>query len=255
MLIKNIALFLLITILSSCASAQINREAAITVRLEKIKPDDFFLKEKKINHPFIFEENELQNILNSLFFSERTGFSSWGDERKLFAAEDLGKITNSLKKGLESAKPDEIVVFEVGTIDGRTEGEVFVSGALNLRFNRINGIPFSVEREATGMPPRGEFSYSSDNYKIIPHIAHAYFISKEFFGKEFKHLNWVIAAGNTNDTLQTGAVPPQPAISPPKTKEGVTIPERLRVLKDLNDKGLISEGDYERKKKEILDSL
>ncbi|MBI3814564.1 MAG: SHOCT domain-containing protein [Nitrospinae bacterium] len=229
----------------SCASAHINKEGEIKVRLEKIKSDDFSLKEKK----------ELENILNSIFFSERTGFSNWGEEKQLFVAEESGKIANAVIKGLEAAKPDEMVIFEIKSANGETSVEVFVSESLNLRFNSVNGIPFSIEREATGLPPRGEYSYSSDNYKVIPHINHTYFLSKGIFGKEGKHLNWVIIANDKKEIPSAVTPPPQPTISTPQTKEGLTIQERLEVLKDLKEKGLISESDYERKKKEILDSL
>lgn len=252
MLIKNIALLLFISIIASCASANINKEADIKVRLEKIRADDFSLKGKNLNHPFVIKEKAIADILNSIYFSERTGFFGWGEERHLFDSKEIERIAAPVKKGLEEARSDEIVVFEIEAPNGKTSGEVFVLDSLNLRFNSINGIPFSVEREATGMPPRGESSYSSDNYKVIPRIAHAYFSSKEIFGKEVKHLNWVII--NTNK-IETPAAIPQSPVSTPKTKEEATISERLQILKDLRDKGLISEDDYERKKKEILDSL
>ncbi len=136
-------------------------------------------------------------------------------------------------------------------------GQIFAThNKLNWRFSKIRGIEFG---------DKGFGSWGTTTWRLVPQSGQTYHTTKRFLGTRTDE-NWIMAdlqlpqtsrrvLRHRSSNQQAHGSPP--AASPPRTPPTATDPEleqKLRALKQFHDKGLIDDRDYERKKKELLDS-
>lgn len=210
------------------------------------------------DHPVRLTSDRLTAILASLEIR-----TSDGDKPKpLFTAAAVQSIAPHLLRGLMEASPAEDVTFAViglhdtlyglGKTPKVTTGRVFYWAG---RFNLIIGLAHQEvrdreDRRLSPFTPGSRQKALQGEWEILPHPGQQ--------GSSLNRKDWVVF----NDAWQTPVAEPAPAATPaaaaqPGMRSNDTrMPaERLTTLKDLRDKGLISEEEYQRKRGQILDGL
>ena len=215
------------------------------VRIERIEegapPND---------QPYAITATQLRTLLEKLE-------SKKGESEPIFNADELADITGPLSTALAKAGPREDVTFAVSGKHGAffqsktvTTGRLFVkNGAVNIVFNEIHG-DFEDRFRATGW--LGPFIPGSRNKPANQSVVATPGVTYGAANRQ----DWIQLAQNT--------VPPAPTsrTSPAATGGSAApadayqdIERRLTLLKGLKDKGLITEQEYNDKRKEILQGL
>ena len=170
------------------------------------------------------------------------------------------EIAPLITKALNWMKADKVLHYEVDTPRGTTAGTIFrANGKINWRFEAINGINFS----NSSFP---EFRGSS--WRLLPKNGQTFSKSHSILGNEQQE-NWIVSSLDLPIKSKRGlklGFPKKTSrnVSSPslERKEPKNLPanhkkfeKHLQFLKDLRDKQLISEDEYEHKKKELLDQF
>ena len=203
------------------------------------------------NHPVKISENEVQAHLREL------DFKYFKDRSKLtpvFSENQIQQIKRLLTKGLNLVNQEKFLHFEIRTPKGKTEGDVFAAGGyIHWRIWIINGVEYSND-------PLG---IRKKTWRLIPvSEGHRYFISSSPAGKKTNQ-NWIMAdliiskyQNNNNffskklkKSSSQSSKDRKPKI---KNKKSISITEKLTLLKQLLDQGLINEDEYNKKKKDIM---
>ena len=211
----------------------------------------------QLSHPLKMPESDVRSHLESLMFEE---LSLFGKEKYVFLPEDIDRIARLLTKALKHVPSHKIIHYELETSGGTTEGDIFASKELiHWRFSSIKGMGFSL-RSYTG--------WGNTNWRMVPQSGQKYHATTNLMGSRAQE-NWVIAKlvpTNANKRLQqknswlsknkikdSSRAPAIEANSPAKISDPA-LEEKLQFLKDLHDKNLIDEKEYDQKRKELLDA-
>jgi hypothetical protein len=210
----------------------------------------------QLSHPLNIPEMEIRSHLESLMFEE---LSLFGKKKYVFLPEDIDRIARLLTKALQHVPQHKIIHYELKTSEGTTEGDIFASKELiHWRFSSIKGMGFSLW-SYTG--------WGNANWRMVPQSGQKYHATTNLIGSRAQE-NWIIAKlvpsktnKNTNikipGILKTKKGPSRaPSIeaeSPAKFSDPA-LKEKLQFLKDLNEKNLIDEKEYDQKREELLDA-
>ena len=233
------------------------------------------------DQPAEFSEEEMRQVLGSLFFS-RHEYVHWSAATRVFSEDDIRILARFFQQAFLEAGPDDVVEFYlpdrsrkllgISSQNLLTRGRCFVEGgAIHFRFDNIQE-----EVKAADERPEEESSRARVAWKLDPQQGQQYEMDKGITG-EYPNPGWIRlelgGLGGQPGLVQTppspkppgppqslapGAPPEKPAVKTQTGAEttGKTVPRaRLRELKQMLDEGLITPQDYERKKKDILDSL
>ena len=219
------------------------------------------ISKMNLNHPIKISEETFRNQLYSLQYEE---LSLLGKNRYAISQADLKDITPILTKAVNRMTPENILVFELETSRGKTVGEIFRTGnRLNFRFDSIKGIDFSSASFGAG----GAISWRGrgTSWRMVPVSGQRYRVTKRFLGTSAQE-NWIVARmplpqiSRRLRKMQRSKVSkaPTPTPSPQKslpTGSNQDLEKKLRFLKDLRNKDLIDDEEYEMKRKELLDTF
>lgn len=243
----------------------------------------------RYEHPATFSSERVGRILAAVGVEEFS-FFKWRDEGALLAGEDAAQLAPKLADGLRKARADQWVYFSVRNTPKRmtfgvvrfSDGIAFVKeGKLNLVFDNIAYVE-NVDTMPSRMDPRD--AKASENVRLAakaPDVRGgppALVAGDRWLGHE--RSNWLVfdlspAAATppepppvaATSAAPAAAAPPLAATAPaavaaaPATAAAAPAAapadpeERLRRLKDLRDKGLITADEYEKKRQEILKGL
>lgn len=216
------------------------------------------------DHPYSISDEDLKTVLSKL------QVKILGVEEPLFNEEELNDVTPSLSQGLINARTDQDVTFAVVGKHGASRFNTAISGRLfikndqlNIIFNEVRG-EFEPEFRSLGVVR--PFLPGSRNKPSQVTISTSADISYPTSGRR----DWVAIAANAipNTTpvprspqkaapaaapASVAPAPVSPSTSP--TPDYQDIEKRLTVIKDLKQKGLITEQEYDQKRKEILKNL
>ena len=188
--------------------------------------------------------------MKRLAFQERT--IAWSGKKRVFSNQEIKVLSSLIARQFRKAHRNQRVLFRVRSPSGKNLvlGDTFVtSRGLHWRFTRINGI----KREI------GDFSIMGDTWRLVPLKGQAYQTHQPHKNLVQKITNWILFTRfrpEPSRILQEPADPPPPGTQerePPSS--GETIEHRLRILESLKRDGLITPEEYERKRRQILDSL
>jgi len=217
------------------------------------------IEKMHLNHPIKISEEEFKNHLYSLQYEE---LFLLGKKKYVISLKDVDEITHILTKAVNHLTPNNILVFELETPRGITRGEIFSTGNnINFRFDSIKGTQFSGT----------SFSRSVGTvWRLVPVKGQKNKVVKRILGSAVKG-NWIVASmtlpqksrrllkGKKNQRQKPQAPQtspsPQPAPSNPSVNNDHELEKKLKFLKDLRSKDLIDDEEYERKRKELLDSF
>ena len=209
--------------------------------------------ENSNDHPYEISAGKIGSILSSLQYSEKI-FLKWEEKGPLFDEIEVKRIAAPISQALGRAGKNQWVSFEVNSLRRRlifktrmmTSGWVWIKdGKLHLVIGNFRYELDQEGSEAYRGDPRLHFSMESSRidkgeYNGPPPVEE----NTKYLHKE--HLNWTVV------DLQTFTP------SQKKTEEAaprMSAEERLEQLKKLFDKGLITQEEYEAKRKEILEEL
>jgi hypothetical protein len=202
-------------------------------------------------------ESDVRSHLEALMFEE---LSLFGKEKYVFLPEDIDRIARLLTKALKHVPSHKIIHYELETSLGTTKGDIFASKELiHWRFSSIKGMGFSL-RSYTG--------WGNTNWRMVPQSGQKYHATTNLMGSRAQE-NWVIAnlapkkttkrpaqknsRLSKNKTTDPSRAPAIAANSPAKISDPA-LEEKLQFLKDLHDKNLVNEKEYDQKRKELLDA-
>ncbi len=211
---------------------------------------------KKLSHPVRISEAEFTNHLLSLRYEE---LSLLGNKKYVFPLEGMAEMARLMTKAVNRLTPDNILAFEQDTPQGTTTGEIFsVGDRLHFKFEKIKGSEFA----------SSSFSgWGGSTWRMAPVKGQGYYTVKKIIGSN-TYENWIVA----DQTLPQKArrllrkrsrpkTPPAamdsiPGPPPASDRNGKNqdLEKKLQFLKELKEKQLIDEREFERKRKELLDT-
>jgi hypothetical protein len=208
-------------------------------------------------------EGEILRQLRSIQYEELALF---GKKRAVFTREQTKRIGRLIAKALNKSSGNKIIYYELDTPDGATEGNVFANGnVLNWRFSSIRGRAFS-NRSFNG--------WGGTNWRLLPGSGQRYHVTGRLLGKVAKE-NWIKVALSRDSAKEfqeekkyRDAAPirkprkqrrvraePSRKQAPTRNNSADTeLEKKLQFLKGLYDKNLVDEEEYNRKRKELLDT-
>ena len=211
----------------------------------------------QLSHPLKISESDVRSHLESLKFEE---LSLFGKEKYVFLPEDIDRIARLLTKALKHVPSHKIIHYELETSGGTTKGDIFASKELiHWRFSSIKGMGFSL-RSYTG--------WGNTNWRMVPQSGQKYHATTNLMGSRAQE-NWIIAKLvptktnkrpkqknsrlSKNKTQVPSKAPTIEANAPAKISDPA-LEKKLKFLKDLYEKNLIDEKEYDEKRKEVLDA-
>ena len=209
----------------------------------------------KLQHPINISQATVLSHLLAIHYEDMSMLSK---EKPVFSREEAAKISPYIAKALNRLNPNNVVYFEIQTPKGVTAAEIFGdNNKLNWKFSMIRGVEFSKKLMAGW----------GNSWRLTLKEGQHYFRIERLIGKKTWE-NWIISDLDTSETDLKPAVNPSP--TPQKQakpapvdshKEENKAPaekkpeleEKLRFLKQLQEKGLIDEDEYKRKRKALVD--
>lgn len=210
-------------------------------------------------------EGEILRQLRSIQYEELALF---GKKKAVFTREQANRIGRLIAKALNKSSGNKIIYYELDTPDGTTEGDVFANGkVLNWRFSSIQGREFS-SRSFNG--------WGGSNWRLLPSSGQRYHSTGRLLGQVAKE-NWIKVALSRDSAREfreekeyRDSAPsrkprkqrrvraePSRKQAPAPTRNNsadTELEKKLQFLKGLYDKNLVDEEEYNRKRKELLDT-
>ncbi len=211
------------------------------------------INKMSFNHPVQLSHAEVHNHMLSLRYEE---LSLMGKKKYVFSSNGLEEVSRILTKALNRVKPDKFVHFVLETASGATEVEVFSTGdKLNWRIHSIRGLKFSSSSFA---------NIGGSYWRLVPRKGQNYHVSKKLIGTSTRD-NWIIAdlkltriargqVKKSSPPSERVRMPSPPTKKPAPASNRENLQQKLQFLKDLRDKELIDKSEYERKRKELIDT-
>jgi hypothetical protein len=289
---KFISLLLLLSLVTGCYSynkkttrksnivgATVNdHNTSVEIREELDEKGDVI--KKNYNHPYYFTAGGLTNILSSIYYTQKSLMLGAKGKKRLYQKEELQIIIPPILSAFSMANDSQdILVFstvdKVLLSDAQSYFSMFISNnELNIVFSDIQNKKSINDGRSFRKSNKSKFKdpfevKRSSRWNLIP-----------MEGQRFApgHQNWLIfdlssnlfgVAGNGNssnnvddNSLKAGArartierkVRTSNNFIEEKQKYQ-DVRDKLKELKVLSSEGLISEKDYELKKKELLNEF
>jgi hypothetical protein len=224
---------------------------------------------KGYDQPWTVYEKEMRGILLSLYFS-RYEYFRWSTSSRVFEEDRVNTLAPFFQRAFLAAGPDDVVEFylpfRTSKLFGLTGETVLTRGWAFVKDHQLNFQFFNMQEPMTGNCPECDESDDQPSiaWKFVPQPGQGYGEEKNILGSDRQDPHWIVmdlaspAQAATpvpaKPTVRTGPDKAPPAAAGPAAGER-EVEDRFEELKNLLDKGLITEKDYEQKKKELLDSL
>lgn len=257
------------------------------VRLESLKEKE--VKELGVTMPYTISEEKMIDILRSLRYSRKAVFTDKEKIRNVYEMEYIDKYAPYIVQALAQAKPNQIVAWSIAQKrplvilrnDRLTQMRMWVAGnELHMDFIKteayLQGDYQAHNMQATRLienskglrivlePQQGQkFGLSSTEELVLDLNADWARISDQLAAEDerieaeekSKKNKKRTAREAKADTDAPAPVSSTPAYVQPSAKDQKNAQARLQELKSLEEKGLISKEDYNKKKEEILQGM
>jgi hypothetical protein len=199
-----------------------------------------------LDHPHMFEPGVLESVMRLLYFTP-VETAAWSNKRPIFPEKNVQEAAPLIRKAFLKAKPYQKIQFRIQTEKGVTAGDAFIlDGALNWIFQLIEDTP-QFDEFYNINEFEGETSWPR-NWVLVLQEGQHYYGSKllpQLAAEKF----WVVMDLPPNSGKSTALQPP----GIPSETEHKSLMERLRLLGELKDEGLISEEDFQGKLRTLVD--
>lgn len=265
---------------SSIVGATINNQNA-SVKIREELDGQGNVIEKNHNHPYYFTGSGLANILSSIYYKQKSLIKASSDKKKLFRKEELQTIIPPIISAFSMATDSQdILVFstsdKVLLADSQSYFSMFISDSdLNIVFSTIQSKknindgrafrksnmakfedPFDVKRSSRwSLVPMGgqRFAPGRQNWLIIDLSSNLFGVASTDNANFSNNTNDISIPSDRSRAIERKVRTGESFIEEKKNYQDVR--EKLKELKVLSDEGLISEQDYELKKKELLNKF
>ena len=255
-LYRTFILVLVSGLISGCASTKEKKlqVKGFTLSYKDKSSAGSFVNKMQLNHPLKISEAEVRNYLRSLVFEE---LSLFGKKKPVFLSHDIDRIGRLLTKAIQRVSSRKIIHYELETPRGATSGDIFASKKyIHWRFDSIKGMGF------TG---RAKTGWGNVNWRMVPQSGQKYQAVQKLLGPQAQE-NWIFAELQPSSKRQKSLGPSKNRMAVPSREPGnnrhspqkgpsdPALEEKLEFLKDLYEKELVDEKEYDQKKKELLDA-
>ena len=265
---------------SSKVGATINDQNTSVEIREELDGQGNVIK-KDLNHPYYFTGSGLANILSSIYYKQKSLIKSSSGKKKLFRKEELQTIIPPIISAFSMATDSQdILVFstsdKVLLADSQSYFSMFISDSdLNIVFSTIQSKknindgrafrksnkakfedPFDVKRSSRwSLVPMGgqRFAPGRQNWLIIDLSSNLFGVASTDNANISDNTNDISIPSDRSRAIERKIRTDKNFIEEKKNYQDVR--EKLKELKVLSDEGLISEKDYELKKKELLNKF
>ena len=257
-----------------------DHNASVEIREELDEKGDII--KKNYNHPYYFTAGGLTNILSSIYYTQKSIMLGTKGRKQLYKKEELQNIIPPIISAFSMANDSQdILIFstsdKVLLADAQSYFSMFVSNnELNIVFSDILNKKSISDGRSFRKSNKSKFKDPFDvkrsgRWNLIP-----------MEGQRFApgHRNWLIidlssslygvaGSGNISNNVNDNDNPLQVGGRERSIERKVRtsnnfieekqkyqdVRDKLRELKILSEEGLISEKDYELKKKELLNEF
>lgn len=226
-------------------------------------------KRGEVSHPCTFNEFQLSQMLAPIRLNKKLVLSKKTEEMDVFEKSNLDWLVPPIVQAFKDAKPNEEVIFSFVTHspkflirdDRLTIVRSWVTGGeLHLVFRKLMAkLPNSYDKlsdvteamnRAQGLRVSLELQQGQQYGKTTDELVLAIPRTEKLAAAEIKPAPLSAVPAQSAPALQPVAAAPQKTVP----DEG-SVAERLKELQRLKDEGLITQKDYEKKKKDILRDL
>ena len=288
---KFISLLLLLSLATGCYSynkktprksnivgATVNdHNTSVEIR-EELDENGNVIK-KNYNHPYYFTAGGLTNILSSIFYTQKNLMLGTKGKQRLYQKAELQVIIPPILSAFSMANDSQdILVFstvdKVLLADAQSYFSMFISNnELNIVFSDIQNKksvndgrsfrksnknkfkdPFEVKRSGRWnlIPMEGQrFAPGHQNWLIFDLSSNLFGVAGN--GSSNNANNNLSQTDSRSRTIERKVRTSNNFIE--KTEKYQDVRDKLKELKVLSDEGLISDEDYELKKKELLNEF
>jgi len=206
-----------------------------------------------LDHPLEMSGEDMETMLESVDYFKPGFFSvtgKEGDTYDLFNKEEIDMMAGPLAEALSKAGPNEWVDFSVYNFRGQaflgnfiiTDGVMFVKdGKLNIAFRNLAVKAAPDSRDINTLDPTESYR---EFRKIVPQS-----------GQDKVAENWLAIDMKTVKQEKEAAEKAEAEAEKKTPTEERSAKERLKELQELYDEGLITEEEYNKKRKEILEEF
>ena len=242
---KTLSLFL-ICFIGACAVFKEERtysKNGLTITLRSLNYLDD-VQNIKFQYPVILSEKTARNHLLSLWHQN---IVSTGKPKPVFSFNEATELAPLFKTALKKVTPGKYIHFKFQSAGGLAEGQVFATAdKIHWRFLRINSRDYSNDPLRIRTPTWKMVRMRGQAYRRTQNVG---------FKKALK--NWIVADINLPFPKQRSQSPatakPSPGNGTQPGTEKSRFKEKLDILQKFLNEGLIDEGEYRRKKEELLD--
>ena len=202
-----------------------------------VDESDRVLYASLLDHPHVFEPGALEAVMRVLYFTP-VETEPWSNKRPIFPEKTVQEAAPFIRKAFLEVKPYRKIQFRIQTEKGVTEGDTFILGdAFHWRFRVIEDSPQF--EEFYNVVEFGSETSWPKNWVLVPQEGQRFYTSTlldHIINQKF----WVVMD-----------LPPSPGKGTARDHESLM--ERLRLLGELKDGGLISEEQFQRKVRTLVD--
>lgn len=215
-----------------------------------------------IGHPYVFNEPQMGTILKMVEIKKGSAFSDNENEKSVFNVTAINRLTPHIVKAFSEITPKQKIVFSylvkeplfVIKNDRLTSGSMWVEdGKLHILFDllyvKVTGdtdkMGYSAERlaqRARGLRVTLDIqpgqAYGDSTRELLVDVGTAEKIAEEVIKKEAE-----LARRGVDATVKIEAV------------KDASVKERMRELKTLRKERMITEEEFQQKRKDLLNQL
>jgi hypothetical protein len=236
------------------------------VRIEKVNADFLPDVAPPFSHPFKLAPNEWTEILSTIYVQKlKPGFLIWGgkeNKEPAFTEEEIQYLSLILPQAFEQAQPDEMVVYALSQSPLSTLSEIS-TGGLFVKNDELH-VVLSNHRYAVSLPGIRELLWehplhSEGALYDLVEGNHQTIRKQDLFEIRPTPLIMTIAYKGllfgTPAPRKLDSEPSPSALPADHQSSKRSIEDNLEMLNRLKTQGLITEEEFQQKKKELLDRL
>ncbi|GJL78120.1 MAG: hypothetical protein NPINA01_11090 [Nitrospinaceae bacterium] len=202
----------------------------------------------KMIQPYRFDIVALNKIMSSLAYQKRG--VSWSNKRRVFNTALTRRLAPMIRKNFLLADRNQRIVFRVKNASGKT----ILAGDTFLTFEGLHWRLTAIQKKRRTVD---DFSVSGFPWRLVPLTHQSYKTKEKIKGLTQDLTNWVVFNKIKPDSKGIIQLPllseeKQPVRPGPQSLD---IKNRLNILEDLKQDGLINDEEYHIKRQKILDDL
>ncbi|MBF0275192.1 MAG: hypothetical protein HQK84_08180 [Nitrospinae bacterium] len=226
-----------------------------------IDKNDKFIFKLALNQPLRISQKQMDAIMLSLKYVPEESFfdlSSNNVAESVFNKDTILKVAPQFRKKLQDLAPEEKIVFAVIGTQGRTSGEVFVLGnGMHWRFSHIKGNPY-IKSQKNITDWIAPWTNEDENFRLVLQKGQWFHATREQMPRAGNR-NWIILPVKNKrltkkDDVVNDYIVRRALLENPETSRRILLNTLMMLEKELEG-GVISYGEYKKRRKDVLDSM